>query len=541
MAGKELKNYSIVLKQLQEKIRVAKFNAILAVNAELIKIYWEIGNVIAEQEKVGGWGSKIIDNLARDLKIEFPDMSGFSKRNLIYMRDFSLAYPILQQAVAKTQNTEIQEITFLQPVVAKIPWTHHTLILDKVKTEKERLFYIEKTVENKWTKNVLTLQLNNQLHLRQGNAITNFKDTLPMVNSELANEHFKSKYIFDFVSLSEEAKERDLENALIAQLKKFMLELGRGFAYVGNQFCLQVDNDEFFTDLLFYNTRLHCYVVFELKIGAFKPEYAGKLNFYLSAMDEQVKLPEDKPTIGILLCSTPNKTVVEYALRGINKPMGVADFEREIILPENLKTELPTIDELTFVIEHEVQEIENTKKTLDTKLDKLKNIIGNLKSEEAVKKDNKYIKEIYYKFLVPLVENVTGVLEKEIYSLFDSTGLVVFYNNGPGIDCHSNPDFDVRILRGDVIDKIMIEFQFNGFKKAGTNAFNCHQNIYIEFLEYKYEIKTDAFTATYPTKLYSQIPNKEEIDEISEMLLNKIVDEISEKVLKLETNKESFL
>lgn len=410
------KNYQTLLNSLKEKIRQARVKAVVSVNYYLIQVYWEIGNTIAQQQHAEGWGAKTVDNLSRDLKAEFTDMKGLSPRNLRYMRDFATAYPhfpflqaplaklkdesilqpsaakleaagslknkskILQPPAAKSNNTFDHE--FLQPLLAQIPWTHHTIILDKIKPAEERLFYIQKTIENGWSKNVLSLQIESGLYKRQGKAITNFTATLPAPDSDLAMQTFKSPYILDFLTLGEAAKERDVERGLIEHLKKFMLELGRGFAYVGNQYNLNVKGDDYFLDLLFYNYHLHCFVVFELKIGEFKPEFAGKLNFYINTINQQMKGREDKPTIGILLCKTPNDTVVKYSLQGIATPIGVADYKLAKALPKALKSDMPSVQELERALETKVKD----KTPFEKELEKLKPLIGKIRSGKAPKK-----------------------------------------------------------------------------------------------------------------------------------------------------------
>ncbi len=279
MSGKETIYYSI-LNGLKEKIRLARQKAAVAVNNEMLSVYWEIGYTILQQQKEEGWGTKVIDRLAVDLKSEFPDMKGLSIRNFKYMRAFAEAYPqFVQQAAAQIQTTGNQRIIIVQQLAAQLPWGHHQVLLDKVKPQQERAFYIKKSIENGWSRSVLLHQIESQLHLRQGNAITNFEQTLPKAQSDLARETLKNPYLFDFLGVGEEIQERELEKALIQHIKKFMLELGRGFAYVGNQYNLVVENDDYFLDLLFYNYHLHRFIIFELKVGDFKPEFTGKLNF----------------------------------------------------------------------------------------------------------------------------------------------------------------------------------------------------------------------------------------------------------------------
>jgi predicted nuclease of restriction endonuclease-like (RecB) superfamily len=368
MGVKPDKNYALVLRDLKEKIRLARSRASFTVNTQLLQLYWEIGSTILLRQKQEGWGTKVIARLAADLRSEFPDMKGLSQRNFEYMQTFAGAwphFPFPQPAVAEMPESvksnkilprsfsNIRTSTIPQPLVAELPWTHHIIILDKVQGLMERLFYISKSIQNGWSKSVLAWQIESKLHLRQGKAITNFKQTLPKDMSGLANEMLKNPYSFDLMGISEEMQERELEKALMKHIKKFLLELGRGFAYVGNQFNILIEKDDYFLDLLFYNYHLHCFVVFELKVGKFKPEYAGKLNFYINTVDAQIKGKADKPTMGVLLCKTPNHTVVKYALQGIATPIGVADYEFAKALPRNLESGLPTIEELenTLAIE----------------------------------------------------------------------------------------------------------------------------------------------------------------------------------------------
>jgi predicted nuclease of restriction endonuclease-like (RecB) superfamily len=300
-------------------------------------------------------------------------MKGLSIRNIKYMRAFAEAYPdfiIVRPPASQLRNTKNNPVTIvqaplaqlhadkiMQAPLAQLSWYHHITLLDKIKDPAIRLFYIDKAIKNGWSRNVLSLQIESRLHQRQGKAITNFDNTLPSPQSDLAKETPKNPYLFDFLGISEEMQERDLEKALIQYLKKFMLELGRGFAYVGNQKNLNVAGEDFFLDLLFYNYYLHCFVVFELKIGEFEPEFAGKLNFYVNAINEQIKGKEDKPTIGVLLCKTPNDTVVKFSLQGIKTPLGVADYELAKALPKQLKAEMPTVEELETEIEREYKEL----------------------------------------------------------------------------------------------------------------------------------------------------------------------------------------
>ncbi len=337
----EYKNW---IKELKLKVRSAQIKAAISVNRELILFYWDLGSMLSDKIKTSHWGDKVLENVSKDLKQEFPDISGLSIRNLKYCKYFFEFYsqPIGQQPVA--QNAD--ELLIRQQLVAQIPWGHHIQIFSKAKTQKEAIFYIQKTKENNWSRDVLSLQIKSNLFQRQGASITNFSNTLPEPFSDLAQQTLKDPYVFDFLQLSEGYKEKDIENQLVNHIKKFLLELGKGFAFVGQQYHLEIADKDYYFDLLFYHIKLKCYVVIELKNTAFIPEYAGKLNFYLSAVDSLLKEADDKPTIGILLCREKNNLEAEFALRDINKPMGVSEFDLTNVLPENLKSSLPTIEEL---------------------------------------------------------------------------------------------------------------------------------------------------------------------------------------------------
>jgi len=323
--------YAEFLADLKDRIRRARVKAALSANRELILLYWEIGRMILERQRKEGWGSKVIDRLAHDLRREFPDMKGFSARNLKYMRAFAEAYP---------------DKKFVQEVLAQITWYHNITLLEKVKDPKERIWYIQQTIEHGWSRNVLVHQIESGLYHRKGKAITNFDRTLPAPQSDLAQEMLKDPYVFDFLGLTEDIRERELEKQLIARIRDFLLELGVGFAFVGSQVHLEVGGEDFYLDLLFYHLKLRCYVVIELKTGEFKPEYAGKMNFYLSAVDDLLRHPDDRPSIGIILCKSKNKVIVEYALRDTTKPIGVSSYRLTRALPEEIKSSLPSVEEL---------------------------------------------------------------------------------------------------------------------------------------------------------------------------------------------------
>lgn len=324
-------DYAGWLADIRIRVATARQRAALAANAELIQLYWQIGRDILQRQSAQGWGSKVIERLARDLREAFPDMKGFSRANLLYMRAFAEAWPDEQ---------------IVQHLAGQLPWFHNVLLLTRVKDSAERLRYAGQAIAEGWSRATLEVNIRNRLHERKGRAVTNFEARLPEPHSQLAHETLKDPYLFDFLGLGDDAHEREIENALVRHITKFLLELGSGFAFIGRQYRLEVDGSEFFIDLLFYHTRLKCYVVVELKATAFKPEHAGQLNFYLTAVDRQVKAPDDKPTIGLLLCKTQSRLIAEYALSGVDKPIGVAEYQLVRALPETLATNLPTVEEL---------------------------------------------------------------------------------------------------------------------------------------------------------------------------------------------------
>ncbi len=323
--------YADWLADLKGRIHSAQQRATLAVNRELVLLYWQIGRDILARQAEAGWGAKVIERLAHDLRTAFPAMKGFSPRNLKYMRAFAQAWP---------------DADIVQEVLAQLPWYHQLALLDKLPGPETRRWYAAKALEHNWSRNVLVMQIEMRLLERSGKAVTNFAAHLPRPESDLARESIKDPYRFDFLGLTDEAQEREIENALVKHVTEFLLELGAGFAFVGRQVLLDVGGDEFFIDLLFYHLKLRCYVVIELKGGKFKPEHLGQLGFYLTAVDAQVKHPQDGPTIGLLLCKSKNKVVAEYALRNTAQPLGVAEYQLVESLPPELQTSLPSIEQI---------------------------------------------------------------------------------------------------------------------------------------------------------------------------------------------------
>jgi predicted nuclease of restriction endonuclease-like (RecB) superfamily len=323
--------YADWLAELKSRIHNAQQRATLAVNRELVLLYWQIGCDILARQAEQGWGSKVIERLAEDLRTAFPEMKGFSRANLMYMRAFAEAWP----------DAEI-----VQQAVGQLPWGHNLVLLSRLKDPEQRLAYARSAIAHGWSRNVLNIHIETRLLERQGAALTNFDLTLPKPQSDLARESLKDPYRLDFLGLGREAGEREIENALVKHVTEFLLELGAGFAFVGRQVLLDVAGDEFFIDLLFYHLKLRCYVVIELKGGKFKPEHLGQLSFYLAAVDAQIKHPQDAPTIGLLLCKSKNKVVAEYALRSNTQPLGVAEYQLLDSLPAELQNSLPSIEQI---------------------------------------------------------------------------------------------------------------------------------------------------------------------------------------------------
>ncbi len=325
-------NYKTWLADLKSRIHQAQQRATLSVNRELIDLYWKIGNDILLRQKEQGWGAKVIDRLSRDLRIAFPEMKGFSRANLLYMRSFASAWS--------------DHPSIVQQVVGRLPWGHNIVLLTRLKSSKLRIAYAQKAIQYGWSRNVLGIHIETERIQREGRALNNFELCLPPVQSDLAKESLKDPYRLDFLGLGKEAEERAIESALVQHITQFLIELGSGFAFVGRQISLEVGGEDFFIDLLFYHLKLRCYVVIELKAGEFKPEYTGKLGFYLSAVDTQIKHPDDQATIGLLLCKSKNSVIAEYALKDSNKPIGVAEYQLVQSLPKRLKTDLPSIEEI---------------------------------------------------------------------------------------------------------------------------------------------------------------------------------------------------
>jgi len=358
------RGYPALLEDTKSRIRTAQIKASLSVNREMIQLYSSIGRDIVTKQSLEGWGADVINRLAQDIQAAFPGIEGFSRTNIYRMRAFYQAWPafsgdasFVPQPVGQS-SPEPSAAIVPQPVgqlagnipadVAAIPWGHNSVLIEKLKTANERLWYARQTIENGWSRSMLAHWIDSGLYTRQGKAVHNFKATLPAPQSDLAHQLIKDPYQFDFLTLAADAAERELEQGLLAHIRRFLLELGAGFAFVGQQVRLEVDGEEFWIDLLFYHLHLRCYVVVDLKVEGFKPEFAGKMNFYLSAVDDQMRHAADKPSIGLILCKTRKKTIAEYALRDLAKPVGVARYVTKLVesLPKRLAGSLPSVKQI---------------------------------------------------------------------------------------------------------------------------------------------------------------------------------------------------
>jgi len=359
-------DFPVLLKEIKNRIQQAQTRAMLAVNAELVQLYWDIGRIIAARQQQEGWGAAVIPRLSRELLNELPEVKGFSERNikriLAFYREYANPADFVPQHAAKLSGPQkvpqpaaqlekagkVPQLAAQLPdsLLWSIPWFHQIVLMEKVKDRETRLWYMQQTLTNGWSRNVLLFMIKSEAHARQGQAITNFERLLPPPQSDLVQQTLKDPYIFDFLTLQEPFHERELETNLLHQLERFLLELGQGFAFVGRQYYLKVGDREFYIDLLFYHLKLRCFVVIDLKKGEFKPEYAGKMNFYLSVVDDQLRHAADAPSIGLILCQDRNHIVAEYTLRGVDKPIGISEYELTRALPPNLKSALPTVEEI---------------------------------------------------------------------------------------------------------------------------------------------------------------------------------------------------
>lgn len=347
--------YVELLGQIKDRIRQSQVRAVLSVNAELLRLYWDVGRILDARQTQEGYGAAVIPRLSKDLRNELPEVKGFSERNIGRMLAFFRTYPkpteVLPQAVAKSPaarklSQAVAKSDISQSLLWSIPWGHHAVLMEQVKDLDQRFWYMRQTLQHGWSRNILAIMIESDAHARQGKAVSNFADQLPPAQSELVTQSLKDPYIFDFLTLEQPFHERELETGLLQHLERFLIELGRGFAFVGRQYHVTVGDDDFYIDLLFYHLQLRCFVVIDLKTGAFEAEHAGKMNFYLNVIDDRLRHESDAPSIGLILCQDRNRVVAEYALRGMTKPIGISEYELTRSLPKELQSSLPTIESI---------------------------------------------------------------------------------------------------------------------------------------------------------------------------------------------------
>lgn len=341
-------DFSELLQAVTARVRRAQTQAVQAVNAELLRLYWDVGQLLEQRKQAAGWGAGTLERLASSLRNEIPEVKGFSKRNLHLMVQFAAEYPLLfaDDAIVQPPVAQLKRPAVEALPIAQLPWAHNVLLMQRVKNLEDRRWYMVQTLTEGWSRNVLAMMIDAQAHRRAGQAVTNFSVSLPQPQSDLAQQALKDPYIFDFLTLDTAFRERELETELVRHLERFLLELGQGFAFVGRQYRIEVSGEDYYIDLLFYHLRLRAFVVIELKAGEFKPEYAGKLNFYCNVVNDVLRHADDQPTIGLILCQSKDNVLAEYALIGIDKPIGVSSYEFTRALPSQLRSALPTVEQI---------------------------------------------------------------------------------------------------------------------------------------------------------------------------------------------------
>ena len=542
MASELNKNYTDIISRLKEKIKQARLQAAVIVNKQLIDLFWEIGNTILQQQKKEGWGTKIIDRLAADLKSEFPDMKGLSARNIKYMRAFAEAYPnfvIVQPAVAQLQSIDKELPEFVQvplaqtgpssnPLImqvalAQLTWYHHITLLDKIKEPEIRNFYIQKTAEHGWSRNVMVHQIESGLHKRQGALTNNFKLTLPAYDSELATQLFKDPYQFEFLMLGEEAKERDLENALMNHITKLLLELGDGFAFMGRQKKFEAGGKDYFIDLLFYHTKLRRHIIIELKIGEFEPEFVSKMNLYLGLADDNLKGEYDEPAIGLILCKTNNKIIAEYALRDTSKPIGIAEYKIAQMLPDDIKGELPSIAQIEQRMDEELKEkLSPTGERLKAIREKVKQMqLKPLLEIESLELLDQFFQKTIKKLFLQIINEVTDNFGKENFTQKLRMGISdkIIYNVKELEKVFS----EEKLLKKDLT--FFIEYSLGAFKMSGHKEFFIEEILECRFKKHWYEFKLfgPINAKVVLEKMHHETPSKNEINDISNAFVLDII------------------
>jgi predicted nuclease of restriction endonuclease-like (RecB) superfamily len=523
-------NYISILAGLKERIRTSRTRAALAINKELLFLYWELGNTILSMQRMEGWGAKVIERISADLKSDFPDFRGLSPRNLKYMVAFAKAYPqFVQIGVQQVEDPRLEPMTIVQGALAQLSWYHIITLLDKVKDNNERDFYILQSVQSGWSRDVMVHQIESNLHLRVGSLPNNFVQTLPAAESDLVKQIFKDPYKLDFIAAGDIAKERDLEDVITKHVTKFLLELGQHFAFMGRQYKMVLGDKEYFYDLLFYHTRLKRYIIIELKIDEFKPEYKGKMEFYLTLADDLLKQEGDGRSIGLILCKTKDGLVAEYALRDSTAPIGIAEYTLGKILPDNIEGELPTIEELEAQIEKEIEEL---KKPSEKKYERLKEMLKDFNQPEL--KERKSVEsnvKVYTDVVIPIREKINQALAElgqqfagvnvRTFALGSSLGNdeanIAYLKQDPGGDAHS------------------VHYRLAGFRKAGAKAFDIDSHLTFRLHEYKYSIMLTQHHPVNPLieKLYHELPSEAEMDAVIDKMVEVMIDDITFQVERI--------
>ncbi|OQP49015.1 hypothetical protein A4H97_29470 [Niastella yeongjuensis] len=533
--------YNQWLTELKDKIRVRQLNAALKVNSEMICLYWDLGKAITEKVANSNWGEKIISQLAEDLKSEFRANNGFSRSNLFNICKFYKFYTnhskLVQQPVGQLASdlttSFIQQPVGLSPaMLGLIPWGHHIQIFTKCKSMEEALFYVQQTAAHNWARSLLIYHMDTDLYNKQGKVNNNFQTALPKPQSDLASDLLKNPYNFGFLMLSEDASERELENALINNLKKFLQELGHDFGFIDQQYHLQVSDQDYYIDLLFYHTALHCYFVIELKVNSFKPEYAGKMEFYITAIDKQLRKEGDNPTIGLLLCKDVDKIIVEYTLQSKSKPMGVAKYKYTHVVPDEWKEFLPNEDTIK---EEFSKQISLPVKPVDEKMKRLKGLLEKISTEEAdLSKNRNIIRNVFSNILQALIELINEKLI-ELEPLFNAITVDTWYNGKSHGDNMTETDLGNFLSKEGDIWSLGVQFNLDGFKKVGIKAFNIGYRLEINLDKYKYSIGLGTGNL-WDERVYRQLHTTEELEVFAEKYIEKILDDINQRVEALVKN-----
>lgn len=526
--------YQKILDELKQKIRESRINTVIEVNYQLLAIYFEIGKVISQLENNQGWGAKVVEKLSFDLRSEFSDMTGFSVRNLRYMRDFHEAYPyfpFLQASLAKSDDagSTTSQNSILQAPLAKLTWYHHITLITKIKDTEIRKFYVEQTIENGWSRDVMVNQIEGQLHLRAGKITSNFATALTSQQSDLVQQVFKDPYKFDFIYLGAEAKERDLENALTNQLIKLLPELGKWFAFMGKQYKILVGEKEYFYDLLFYHTRLKRYIIIDLKIGDFKPESLGKMEFYLTVADKQLKAEGDNESIGLILCKTKDGLVAEYALLDSKKPVGIAEYKFNELLPENIKGELPEIEEIE---QRMIDELNDLRTPTQKRMDRLKETLASLNRKEVTTgATNDLLSKIFDESIKPMHEELLSRLE-EFKSAFItvSAGWTISNRMVSSIDALEVAWKQENLLKSYRITPFICRLE--GLKKAGVNAVDIVVTLNFQMDTYWYGMSLINHNNNQPfiRKAYDEMLSINEIQQICDSVCDQIITSIETRL-----------